>query len=208
MNVAQHIKPTIMNRFGMNKLSFIFICIIMITSCQNNQQQAATCCNQPASNCNNWEAQLAEKLPYLGHRNWILIADMAYPLQSGDGIITIYADAPYLEVLEKVKKRDANEPEFLQTVCEIFESLEYVITEEDMPGVDNLRKEMARICGDEAQSILHEELLKRMDEAGKLYSIVVIKTTLTMAYTTSFFELDCAYWNGEKQVNLDKAMGK
>lgn len=206
MNVAQHIKPTIMNRFGMNKLSFIFICIIMITSCQNNQQQAATCCNQPASNCNNWEAQLAEKLPYLGHRNWILIADMAYPLQSGDGIITIYADAPYLEVLEKVKNMVDKAPHVFAHVYRDKE-LEY-ITEEDMPGVDNLRKEMARICGDEAQSILHEELLKRMDEAGKLYSIVVIKTTLTMAYTTSFFELDCAYWNGEKQVNLDKAMGK
>ena len=31
------------------------------------------------------------------------------------------------EVLEKVKKRDANEPEFLQTVEEVFSSLEVVV---------------------------------------------------------------------------------
>lgn len=28
-----------------------------------------------------WQSKLQEKLPLLGHRNWIVITDMAYPLQ-------------------------------------------------------------------------------------------------------------------------------
>src|ERR1700726_3059469 len=36
-----------------------------------------------------WREILEERLPYYGHRNWIVIADSAYPLQSAPGIETI-----------------------------------------------------------------------------------------------------------------------
>ncbi|MCU0782363.1 MAG: hypothetical protein MUF04_14880, partial [Akkermansiaceae bacterium] len=36
-----------------------------------------------------WEALLASELPRLGHRNFIVIADSAYPLQSAPGIRTV-----------------------------------------------------------------------------------------------------------------------
>lgn len=153
-----------------------------------------------------WENKLADMLPYLGHRNWIVITDMAYPMQSGTGITTLYADEPYVEVLKKVKDMIDKAPHVFAHVYHDKE-LDF-ITEDAMPGVDSLRQKMSEICGSEAQSVMHEELIKRMDEAGKLYNIVIIKTPLTMAYTTSFFELDCAYWNGQKQTDLDKAMGK
>ena len=52
-----------------------------------------------------WEDRLETMLPLLGHRNWIVITDMAYPLQSGQGITTIYADQPYLEVLKTVNEK-------------------------------------------------------------------------------------------------------
>jgi len=82
------------------------------------------------------------------------------------------------------------------------------ISEKDMPGVDSLRAGMDRICGNEASSVVHEDLIARLDAAGRLYSVVIIKTPLTMAYTTTFFELDCAYWNGDQQKKLDEAMGR
>ena len=47
-----------------------------------------------------------------------------------------------------------------------------------------------------------------LDEAGTLYQVVIIKTPLAMPYTTTFFQLDCKYWNAAKQAKLDKAMGK
>lgn len=162
-------------------------------------QTTASTASQPK-----WEAAFAEKLPLLGHRNWIVITDMAYPLQSGNGITTLFADAPYTEVLRKVKEQIDAAPHVFAHVYHDRE-LDF-ISESDMPGVDALRKEMTAICGTEAQSVAHEELLERMDAAGRLYNIVIIKTPLTMAYTTTFFELDCAYWNGKKQENLIKAM--
>lgn len=164
-------------------------------------------CQQPASEqSKTWEVQLAEKMPLLGHRNWIVITDMAYPLQSGNGIITLFADESYTEVLRKVKAQIDAAPHVFAHVYHDHE-LDF-ITEAMMPGVDSLRAEMAQICGSEAQSVAHEDLLKRMDEAGKLYNIVIIKTPLTMAYTSTFFELDCAYWNGEKQDALNKALAE
>jgi len=36
-----------------------------------------------------WKAKVAETIPLLGHRNWILVVDSAYPLQSSPGVETI-----------------------------------------------------------------------------------------------------------------------
>ena len=165
-----------------------------------------SCQTKPQTNpeTNTWDSQLAETLPYLGHRNWIVITDMAYPLQSGSGITTLYANEPYIDVLKKVKQMVDEAPHIFAHVYHDKE-LE-LLTEELVPGIDSLRTQMNLVCGNDAQGVVHEQLIKRMDEAGSLYNIVIIKTPLTMAYTTTFFELDCAYWNAEKQAALDTAM--
>lgn len=174
---------------------YLILISITMTSCSNHTTELTS-----------WETTLAQKLPLLGHRNWIVITDMAYPLQSGNGITTIFANEPYTDVLRKVKGQIDAAPHVFAHVYHDRE-LDF-ISETDMPGVNALRTEMAEICGSEAQAVAHEELLERMDAAGRLYNIVIIKTPLTMAYTTTFFELDCAYWNGAKQENLVKAMNK
>ncbi|MGH9590929.1 MAG: hypothetical protein ACRD25_11070, partial [Terracidiphilus sp.] len=46
----------------------------------------------------NWRAEVISDLPLLGHRNWILIVDSAYPLQVTPGIQTIETDEPMLAV--------------------------------------------------------------------------------------------------------------
>lgn len=171
--------------------------LTLLTACQNPQ-------TKPVSE--RWDLQLSEKMPYLGHRNWIVIADMAYPLQSGSGITTLYADEPYPVVLQEVKRMIDKAPHVFAHVYRDKE-LGY-ISEDDMPGITSLRAEMDRICGDEVQRVPHEELIARLDEAGRLYNVVIIKTPLTLPYTTTFFQLDCAYWNGEQQKKLDEAMAK
>ena len=45
-----------------------------------------------------WKSQLSERLPEFGHRNWIVIADSAYPRQSAPGIETVYTGAGQIEV--------------------------------------------------------------------------------------------------------------
>ncbi len=45
---------------------------------------------------------MAQVMPLLGHRNWIMIVDSAYPLQSSAGVETLETNADQLEVLRKV----------------------------------------------------------------------------------------------------------
>ncbi len=184
----------------------LIIPLLMMSSCQKVSNPANSQASTEVSTSKSWQDQLTEMMPYLGHRNWIVIADMAYPLQSGSGITTLYADEPYLDVLEKVKGMIDKAP---HVFAHIYRDKELsFISEKDMPGVDSLRAGMDRICGNEASSVVHEDLIARLDAAGRLYSVVIIKTPLTMAYTTTFFELDCAYWNGDQQKKLDEAMGR
>ena len=43
-----------------------------------------------------WKLVLNERLPVYGHRNWIVVADSAYPEQSADAIETIVSHADHL----------------------------------------------------------------------------------------------------------------
>lgn len=158
------------------------------------------------TSCNSWESKLSEKMPYLGHRNWIVIADMAYPLQSGDGILTLYADEPYASVLQKVKDMVDAQPHVFAHIYNDAE-LEFV-PEEDAPGVEAFRRDLEKVCGAESVRMRHEDLIRRLAEAGKLYQVIIIKTPMTIPYTTTFFELDCGYWDAEKQERLDSAMSE
>jgi hypothetical protein len=55
----------------------------------------------PDRNLETWEQHLKQLLPLLGHRNWIVVADSAYPAHTSDGIKTIATSANHLEVLTK-----------------------------------------------------------------------------------------------------------
>mgnify|MGYP002621462258 CR=1 FL=1 len=153
---------------------------------------------------NRWEDILNERLPYLGHRNWIVIADMAYPLQTSDGITTIWADEPYPDVLKKVKDMIDEAPHIF---AHIYRDKELsFIPEQDAPGITLLRRQMQQVCGDEVQCVAHEELIARLDEAGRLFNIILIKTPVLIPYTTTFFELDCKYWDARRATQLDERM--
>ena len=49
-----------------------------------------------------WERQLRSLLPLFGHRNWIVVADSAYPAQSKPGIETIVSGDEQIPVLRHV----------------------------------------------------------------------------------------------------------
>ena len=168
----------------------------------------SACCSQAPSGTGDvsWKERLEKMLPLLGHRNWIVITDMAYPLQSGEGIVTLYADEPYTEVLEKTVSMVNGAPHVFAHLYRDKE-LEY-ITDDMVPGVEDLKRKVKDICGPDAVSVMHEDLIKRLDEAGKLYTVVIIKTPLTVPYTTAFFELDCGYWGPDKQAVLDEKINK
>lgn len=60
----------------------------------------------------------------------------------------------------------------------------------------------AVLTSDEVTLVPHEELIVRLDKVSSLCRVVIIKTPLTLPYTSTFFELDCGYWDAEREAAI------
>src|SRR5215475_4201565 len=79
-----------------------------------------------------WQAKVDEDLPLLGHRNWILIVDSAYPLQSSPGVETVETNSDQIEVVKYVLGAINNS---IHVRPDIFMDAELpYVQEEDAPG--------------------------------------------------------------------------
>lgn len=153
---------------------------------------------KPVADASGWKAELQEKLPLLGHRNWIVVTDMAYPLQTQAGITTLYAREPYGQVVAGVAEMIGNAPHVFAHVYQDKEQL--ALSEELCPGWTKYKEELGRAVNlKEAVYLPHEELIQKLDSVSKLYQVVIIKTGLTIPYTSTFFELDCNYWDARRE---------
>ena len=45
------------------------------------------------------------EFPLFGYRYWIVVTNMAYPLQTNPGVVTYYTDRSYLEVIRWVQQK-------------------------------------------------------------------------------------------------------
>jgi hypothetical protein len=54
----------------------------------------------------------------------------------------------------------------------------------------------------------HEQIIQKLDQSAQVFSILIVKTDMTIPYTTVFFELDCGYWNAGAEERLREAMLK
>jgi L-fucose mutarotase/ribose pyranase (RbsD/FucU family) len=151
-----------------------------------------------------WEKHLIELLPLYGHRNWIVVADSAYPAHSSAGIETIYAGVDQIEAVSKVF--DAiTESTHLRANIYLDQELASV-AEHYAPGVLDYRGKLERLFGTAVRQLPHEQIIARLDQAAQAFSILVIKTSMAIPYTSVFFELDCGYWTVEAELRLRKSM--
>jgi hypothetical protein len=158
-----------------------------------------------ASSPSDWRAALARSLPLLGHRNCIVVADAAYPWQSSPGLETIATGAPHLEVLKAVVEAVERAPH-VRAIALLDSELAFV-PERHAPGIDALRGGIAAaLAGVETRALPHEDVIRALDEAGRTFRILLLKTTLTLPYTSVFLQLDCGYWTGEAEADLRRRM--
>src|ERR1700744_5304551 len=152
-----------------------------------------------------WQATLAHILPLMGHRNWIMIVDSAYPLQSWSAVKTLETNTDQLEVIQKVLSA-INSSIHVRPVVYMDAELPF-LKEKDAPGVEAYREKIkAEFMGQKITSLPHDQIIARVDEVGKTFHIVVLKTTMTVAYTSVFLQLNCKYWSDEAEAQLRKAM--
>ena len=153
-----------------------------------------------------WHQRLNEVVPLLGHRNWILVVDSAYPLQIAPGIETIETGASQMDVLRAVM---ADIDHSIQLRPVFFRDAELpLISDADAPGASAYREQLNELLHDyTVVSQPHEKLIARVDEAGKTFHVVVLKTKMTIPYTSVFIRLDCKYWTADQERNLRSVMG-
>lgn len=150
-----------------------------------------------------WRAKVASELPLMGHRNWIAVVDSAYPLQNSAGIETIETDGEQLDVVRAVLDQ-LSKAKHVRPVIFTDAELKFV-PESDAAGVTAYRESLARLLSG-AQSLPHEQIIAKLDEAGKTFHILVLKTRMTIPYTSVFLRLDCGYWNDEQERRLRASM--
>lgn len=168
-------------------------------------------CNQSSKNKinqrdENWEIDFDQKLPILGHRNWIVIADKAFPEQNAEGIEVINTNENFLTVLKYILQQ-VDSSGHVKPIIYRDKELEF-ITESQAKGVESFRKESEKLMNldSKPQTILHDSVFAKLDSASKLFKIVVLKTNETIPYSSVFLQLDCSYWNGEKEKELRARM--
>lgn len=152
-----------------------------------------------------WKKQFGSDLPLLGHRNWIIIADKAFPFQNAAGMEYINTGENLLPVLKYVLQQ-LNESGHVKPIIYRDRELEF-ITEEQSKGVKNFAAESRKLFGSHTvETLLHDSVFARLDASAKLFKMLVLKTKETIPYTSVFLQLDCAYWNAEKETQLRKRM--
>ena len=159
----------------------------------------------PKSDGSDWRRIVQQRLPVYGHRNWIAIVDSAYPAQSRDGIETIVADASQADVVKEVLA-DLNKSIHVRPIVYTDTELQYV-PEADAPGVTVYRQQLAQALGvTPVNSLIHEQIIKKLDDAGQTFRILIIKTNMTIPYTSVFMQLNCKYWPDDAEKRMRAAM--
>jgi D-ribose pyranose/furanose isomerase RbsD len=152
-----------------------------------------------------WKKKLRQELPLLGHRNWIVVVDAAYPWQVAPGIETICAAAEPLAVVKQVLAELAK-AKHVQPVIYTDAEMKFV-AEKNAAGISAYRDALARLlAGQKVQVRPHEQIISQLDAAGKTFKVLIIKTPLTLPYTSVFFQLECGYWTAESEQALRQAM--
>jgi hypothetical protein len=152
-----------------------------------------------------WTQILAERIPSYGHRNWIVVADSAYPAQAREGIETVVANADQMHVLEVVLAQLAKS-KHVTPIIHTDRELQY-LDDAQAPGVEAYRERLAELFKDKTlESLPHEKIIERLDEVSKTFRVLIIKTNMTVPYTTVFLQLDCAYWGPDAEKGLRAKM--
>ncbi len=188
-------------------LAVFLVCLgLSLTACEGekNEKEDAEEAKETAQ-APNWEDKLLKELPALGHRNWLVVADSAFPAQISPGMDIVVSNEDHFAVLEKVLQA-LGQSKHIRPIVYLDKELDFV-PEDQAPGIDACRKRLKDMLSRYGtKPVLHEELIARMDQVAKTFRILMIKTNLTLPYTTVFMELDCGYWGPESEAKMREKM--
>lgn len=165
-------------------------------------------CNRPAATtgaADSWQQSLGTAIPLLGHRNWVLVVDKAYPAQSAAGIDVVNTGKELPQVLAETLAQLKKATHVMPVVYQDRElaSLNNAL----FPGVDSFKTAMQQqLAGYAVKHMLHDTVLARIGSTAADFKVLILKTETVIPYSSVFLELDCRYWGPEKERALRNAM--
>lgn len=152
-----------------------------------------------------WRGEVRKEVARAGDRNWIVIADSAFPELAKPGSKTLLATAEIPEVLAAVLE-DIGSDEHVRP--RIYMSDEIIHVSNDLaPGADEHRESIeSQIAGREIIHLRQRLMLILLDDAQATHRVLVIKTPTTIPYGAVFLELESGYWDREAEQQLRAAM--
>lgn len=173
----------------------ILLCGLAMTGCVNTAEPKP------------YLGVLRNELGYLGARNWVVIAEAAYPIQSRRGVRVVKLDADIPDVLEAVEDV-IEEKHHVKPRVYVTEELENV-PYEYAPGVRAYKKKLRQaLHGRETVRLDNEMLLRLLNDTSKTYRVLVIKTRTAVPYSSIFIELGSGYWDAESETALRQNIEK
>jgi hypothetical protein len=152
-----------------------------------------------------WKRHLADRLPALGHRNWICVVDSAYPEQVASGIEIVPTGCDHITVVDVVLEAVGAAPH-VRAVVWLDAELRH-LDDKIAPGVDAFRAQLNLALKDaDVKSLPHEDIIKMLDQAGQAFHVLVFKSNLTLPYTSLFLQLECGYWDAGSEEALRQIM--
>ena len=171
----------------------------LFASCQNTRPN--TVIMESAS----WTEVLEEDLHLLGHRNWVLVVDKAFPEQSSPGMKYLYVEQDLIPTLKYVMEA-LDRSTHISPIIYQDKELTY-ISEDQVNGIDVFRTDVAKVLdGRDVNTLLHDEVFSLLDASSSLFKVLVIKTSCTLPYTSVFMQLDCSYWGPDNEAELRQKM--
>ncbi len=74
-------------------------------------------------------------------------------------------------------------------------------------GIGNYRVLLEKaMAGRPVQHLPHMDIVRKLDASSELFNVLILKTDLTLPYTSVFIELGAGYWNEEAEAELRERM--
>lgn len=154
-----------------------------------------------------WKKTIRHEMGYLGARNWIVVAEAAFPIQSRRGLRVIQIDAEIPDLVDGIEQV-IEEKHHVKP--RIYVTSEIAKVEYDYaPGVAYYRKELATaLHGRETLSLNNDMLMQMLADTNRTYRVLVVKSRTALPYSSVFMELGSGYWDAESENVLRDAMDK
>jgi hypothetical protein len=156
-----------------------------------------------------WRQLVAERLRYFGEGNWIVVSDSAFPLRSTPGVEMIVSDDSPVNTVRHLLDllvKDGHLRPVIYTDLELKH-----VPEQEAPGIDAYRQLLSGVFEKfqpqpPVKALPHFSNVRALDEAAKLFNVLIIKTNATLPYTSVFFELRPGYWLDDAEQRLRQAI--